>query len=133
MPQERLVRRDRAAADRHVPVLVAGRELDLEQSEVDDPVDEVALVRDVVVERHRLHAELARELAHRERLDAAYADIRAVIDAINEGNVFRYLTKPWDAGELAAVVRQAKRRLEDAFSGERSFSGRHLDNLTLYV
>lgn len=40
-------------------------------------------------------------------LFTGYADIKAVIDAINEGNVFRYLTKPWDAGELAAVVRQA--------------------------
>jgi signal transduction histidine kinase len=40
-------------------------------------------------------------------LFTGYADIKAVIDAINEGNVFRYLTKPWDPDELAAVVRQA--------------------------
>src|SRR5207249_933664 len=25
-----------------------------------------------------------------------YADIKAVIDAINEGHVYHYLTKPWD-------------------------------------
>ena len=37
----------------------------------------------------------------------AYADIKAVIDAINQGNVFRYITKPWDPEELQAVVRQA--------------------------
>jgi signal transduction histidine kinase len=40
-------------------------------------------------------------------LFTAYADIKAVIDAINEGSVYRYIEKPWDAQELQAVVRQA--------------------------
>ena len=40
-------------------------------------------------------------------LFTAYADIKAVIDAINQGNVFRYITKPWDPDELETVVRQA--------------------------
>ncbi len=40
-------------------------------------------------------------------LFTGYADIKAVIDAINQGNVFRYITKPWDPDELATVVRQA--------------------------
>lgn len=40
-------------------------------------------------------------------LFTGYADIRAVIDAINQGNIFRYVTKPWDADELATVIRQA--------------------------
>jgi signal transduction histidine kinase len=40
-------------------------------------------------------------------LFTGYADLKAVIDAINEGNVFRYITKPWDPDELGAVVRQA--------------------------
>ncbi len=40
-------------------------------------------------------------------LFTAYADIRTVIDAINQGHVFRYLAKPWDSDELEAVVRQA--------------------------
>ncbi len=40
-------------------------------------------------------------------LFTAYADIRAVIDAINRGHVFRYIGKPWDAQEFQAVVRQA--------------------------
>ena len=40
-------------------------------------------------------------------LFTAYADIQAVIDAINQGNVFRYITKPWEPEELEAVVRQA--------------------------
>src|SRR5690348_13298450 len=32
-------------------------------------------------------------------LVTAYADIKAVIDAINQGNVFRYITKPWEPEE----------------------------------
>ncbi len=40
-------------------------------------------------------------------LFTAYTDLRAVVDAINQGNVFRYLGKPCDPDYLAAVVRQA--------------------------
>jgi signal transduction histidine kinase len=40
-------------------------------------------------------------------LFTGYADIRAVIDAINQGNVYRYITKPWDPDELQTVIRQA--------------------------
>jgi signal transduction histidine kinase len=40
-------------------------------------------------------------------LFTGYADIRAVIDAINEGHVYRYITKPWDPDELLTVIRQA--------------------------
>jgi DNA-binding NtrC family response regulator len=36
-----------------------------------------------------------------------YADIKAVIDAINEGQIYRYLTKPWDPDELRALLHQA--------------------------
>ena len=40
-------------------------------------------------------------------LFTAYIDIRTVIDAINQGHVFRYIAKPCDPDELAVVVRQA--------------------------
>ncbi len=43
-------------------------------------------------------------------LFTAYADIHAVINAINQGEVFRYITKPWDAKELESVIRQAVER-----------------------
>ena len=43
-------------------------------------------------------------------LITGYADIRAVIDAINQGNVYRYITKPWEPEELQAVVREAAER-----------------------
>jgi signal transduction histidine kinase len=40
-------------------------------------------------------------------LFTAYTDIRTVVDAINQGHVFRYLAKPWVPEELEAMVRQA--------------------------
>jgi len=43
-------------------------------------------------------------------LFTAYADIHTVIDAINHGHVFRYITKPWGAEELESVIRQAVER-----------------------
>ncbi len=36
-----------------------------------------------------------------------YADIKAVVDAVNEGQIYRYLTKPWDPDELVATLHQA--------------------------
>ena len=41
-----------------------------------------------------------------------YADIKAVIDAINQGSVFRFVTKPWDPEELLAALREAGRRYD---------------------
>src|SRR5205823_13844227 len=43
-------------------------------------------------------------------LFTGYADIRAVIDVINQGNVYRYITKPWDPDELQRVIREACER-----------------------
>jgi signal transduction histidine kinase len=40
-------------------------------------------------------------------LFTGYADIRAVIEAINQGNVYRYITKPWDPDELQALIKEA--------------------------
>jgi signal transduction histidine kinase len=40
-------------------------------------------------------------------LFTGYADIQAVIKAVNQGGIFRYILKPWDAAELEAVIRQA--------------------------
>src|SRR5437016_13280304 len=36
-----------------------------------------------------------------------YADIKAVVDAINQGQIYRYLTKPWDPDDLMSVLTQA--------------------------
>lgn len=40
-------------------------------------------------------------------LFTAYSDLGAVIDAINEGNVYRYIAKPWEVTDLKATLRQA--------------------------
>ncbi len=36
-----------------------------------------------------------------------YTDVQDLVEAINNGQVFKYITKPWDAEELQAVVHQA--------------------------
>jgi diguanylate cyclase (GGDEF)-like protein len=36
-----------------------------------------------------------------------YADIEAVIQAVNQGQIFFYLTKPWRSNEMAAVIAKA--------------------------
>ncbi|MDR2637400.1 MAG: response regulator [Zoogloeaceae bacterium] len=36
-----------------------------------------------------------------------FSDLRAIIDSINEGEVFRFLMKPWGNTELLAIVRDA--------------------------
>lgn len=36
-----------------------------------------------------------------------YADIEAVIGAINKGQVYRYITKPWDENELKITLKNA--------------------------
>ncbi len=36
-----------------------------------------------------------------------YADINAIIEAINRGEIYRYITKPWDDNDIVLIVRQA--------------------------
>src|SRR3984957_15018135 len=36
-----------------------------------------------------------------------YADMNAVIDAINKGKIFHYLTKPWNEEELDLTINRA--------------------------
>jgi DNA-binding NtrC family response regulator len=36
-----------------------------------------------------------------------YADLKAVVDAVNRGEIYRYLTKPWDPDELCAILHEA--------------------------
>src|SRR5436190_1865567 len=36
-------------------------------------------------------------------LFTAYSDLRSAIDAINRGQVYRYIAKPWDPEELRAI------------------------------
>lgn len=36
-----------------------------------------------------------------------YADVNAILDSVNEGEIYRYITKPWSADELRETIRQA--------------------------
>lgn len=42
-----------------------------------------------------------------------YSNIDHVIDAINEGHVYRYVSKPWDPAEFKSVVRQSFARWDE--------------------
>ncbi|HEX4924015.1 MAG TPA: hybrid sensor histidine kinase/response regulator [Bdellovibrionales bacterium] len=41
-----------------------------------------------------------------------YTDIESVVAAINSGQIYRYVTKPWDSRELSAAVDRAVERFE---------------------
>ena len=64
-------------AHRRLPVRVLDRRIDLGDDHVDHPVQEFVFVGHVLVQRHRDDAELLREPAHAERLDAALVGHRA--------------------------------------------------------
>jgi len=36
-----------------------------------------------------------------------YSDLEAIVNSVNEGEIFRYLSKPWSAKEILATVSQA--------------------------
>lgn len=43
----------------------------------------------------------------RRMLITGYSDIEAIIEAVNEGGVSRYIAKPWDVDELMKAMQQA--------------------------
>jgi DNA-binding NtrC family response regulator len=48
-----------------------------------------------------------------------YADIKAVVDGINTGGLFRYITKPWDPDDLIALLHEAARHYDDLVERRR--------------
>jgi two-component system sensor histidine kinase/response regulator len=42
-------------------------------------------------------------------LITAYTDVDSVIDAINKGNIFRYIKKPWEESDLFSAVEEANK------------------------
>lgn len=48
-----------------------------------------------------------------------FSDIQAIIDAINSGNVFRYVSKPWDKNELKDIIDMAIQSYEKRISQSR--------------
>ncbi len=45
-------------------------------------------------------------------LFTGYADLDAVVRAVNEGHIYRYIVKPWDPSELESIVGQAVEQYE---------------------
>jgi response regulator RpfG family c-di-GMP phosphodiesterase len=41
-----------------------------------------------------------------------YADVSSIIEAINRGEIYRYITKPWDDNDMLLLVRDALERKE---------------------
>ncbi len=40
-------------------------------------------------------------------LSTAYADVDSAVDAVNNGGIYRYITKPWDVAELEVTLMRA--------------------------
>ena len=57
-------------------------------------------------------------------LSTAYSDIDAAIGSVNQGGIFRYMTKPWDIPQLEVTLRRAMefftvKRERDALLGAK--------------
>ena len=52
---------------------------------------------------------------------SGYTDLAAVTEAINQGAIYKYLTKPWDDDELRMQIRDAFRKYKSrmAAAGEQ--------------
>lgn len=59
-----------------------------------------------------------------------YADLTAVVRAVNEGRIFAYVTKPWDEDDLRLKVRKAAEqfRLSQELAAERQLLHDLMDN-----
>ena len=44
-----------------------------------------------------------------------YSELDAVVDSVNEGEIFRFLNKPWDAADIRAAVAQAAEIAQASF------------------
>lgn len=76
---------------------------------------------DVIVSDQRMPGMTGAEfLSHAEEHDAlatrllltGFADLDAVIDAVNRGHIWRYLSKPWEPEDLRLTLKQAAERTQ---------------------
>lgn len=94
-----------------------------------DPQEAMRILREeqvhVIVSDQRMPEMQGSELLRRAReispatmriLLTGYSDIEASIASVNEGEVFRYLMKPWDAEEVKQVVAEAAAIAEASFA-----------------
>lgn len=112
----------------------AVRSLPVAVETTSDPMEAAAIVRErgrdfaVVIADQRMPKMSGLDLLRRVKLMApatvrilftAYTDLEVVIRAINEGEVFRFVKKPWDDEELIGVVLSAIRHHELIAENER--------------
>jgi CheY-like chemotaxis protein len=60
-----------------------------------------------------------------------FADMRAIIEAINAGHVYAYITKPWEPDHLKQVMKQAVDHYNLTVENERLLAGLSRANLYL--
>jgi DNA-binding NtrC family response regulator len=96
---------------------------------------------DVLITDQRMPGISGSELLHlvkdrfptvRRMLMTGFADVQAVIDAVNRGGLTHYLSKPWDPGEVIRAVDQAvadvrREREQLAFTEQLVESNRQLE------
>jgi hypothetical protein len=96
---------------------------------------------DVLITDQRMPGVTGSELLHlvkdrfptvRRMLMTGFADVQAVIDAVNRGGLTHYLSKPWDPGEVIRAVDQAvadvrREREQLAFTEQLVESNRQLE------
>jgi response regulator RpfG family c-di-GMP phosphodiesterase len=102
------------AEDPAVALELLGREkVDVVVADIDMPrMNGVELVAQI----RRLYPAVVRILL------TGRATLGSTIDAINEGEVFRYVTKPWDPVEMRATLCQAAARVEENHRVQRARS-----------
>ncbi|WP_339532062.1 HD domain-containing phosphohydrolase [Pseudomonas mucidolens] len=78
--------------------IMAAQPIDLIMSDARMPVMDGATL---LAEAHRLYPSTSRILL------TGYADLTLIIKAINEGQIHRYISKPWNDEEMLLTVRQS--------------------------
>jgi response regulator RpfG family c-di-GMP phosphodiesterase len=54
-------------------------------------------------------------------LFTGFADVEAIIEAINQGHIFKFLKKPWQPEELTALMREAAHEYERLVEKDEDF------------
>lgn len=98
-----------------------------------DPEEAMRILREqrvhVIVSDQRMPMMQGAELLRRAReispatmriLLTGYSDLEASIASVNEGEVFRYLTKPWSSDEVKQVVAEAAAIAQASFAAQHA-------------